>query len=149
MTQRKLFAMSYFGKIDALDSRKYTFDMPPNSVPLELIVQAEGSDREFVLLPEQSQIANFSKKCETYFSQGLDAKYQYVGGGISTLVIGMEEDRIGVKGKLEFVIARWARKSETPFPRQIRITIKDLSLDANLNFVEVISASAQHNPGGK
>lgn len=141
--------MSYFGKIDALDSRKYTFEIPPNSMPLELIVQAEGSDREFVLLPEQSQIENFSKKCETYFSKGLNAKYQYVGGGVSTLVIGMEEERIGVKGKLEFVIARWARKSETPFPKQIRITVKDLTLDAKLNFVEVISASSQHNPGGK
>lgn len=141
--------MSYFGKIDALDSRKYTFEIPPNSLPLELTVLAEGSDREFVLLPEQSQIENFSKKCETYFSQGLNAKYQYVGGGVSTLVIGTEEERIGVKGKLEFVIARWARKSEAPFPKQIRITLKDLSLDNKLNFVEVVSASSQHNSEGK
>ncbi|MGP5032902.1 hypothetical protein ACTXJG_15955 [Glutamicibacter arilaitensis] len=142
--------MSYFGKIDALDSRRYIFNVPPNSVPLELIVQSfEGVEREFVLLPEQSQIENFSKKCVTFFSQGLDAKFQYVGGGVTTLTIGTDKENVGVQDKFEFVIARWARNSVTPFPKNIRLTTKDLSLDPNLDFVEVISAKAQHNSEGK
>lgn len=138
--------MSYFGKIDALERRSYVFEIPSNSVPLELIVPLlEGSEREFVLLPEQSQIKKFSKKCTTSYSEGLDANYKYVGGGISTLVVGTDEENIDVNGKLEFVIARWARKSATPFPDQIRLTIKDLSLDHHLRFVEVMSATAQDN----
>lgn len=142
--------MSYFGKIDALDSRRYIFNIPQNSVPLELIVQSiDAAEREFVLLPEQSQIETFSKKSVTFFSQGLDAKFQYIGGGITTLIIGTDEENIGVKDELEFVIARWARNGVAPFPKNIRLTIKDLSLDPNLEFIEVISAKAQHNSEGK
>lgn len=150
MLYRKLLAMSYFGKIDTLDSRRYIFNIPQNSVPLELIVESiEGTEREFVLLPEQSQIKTFSKKSVTFFSQGLDAKFQYIGGGVTTLIIGTDEENVDVNDKLEFVIARWARNSVAPFPQKIRLTINDLSLDPDLEFTEVISAKAQHNSEGK
>ncbi|WP_146113401.1 MULTISPECIES: hypothetical protein [unclassified Arthrobacter] len=142
--------MSYFGKISALDSRSYTFDVSPNTLPLELFVHVpEGSDRDFVLLPEQSQIEKFSRKCSMYFSQGLDAKFQYAGGGLSTVVVGTEQERTSVGDKLDFVIARWARNGEAPFPDQIRLTVKDLSLDPKLNFIEIISASAKKISEGK
>lgn len=142
--------MNYFGNLDGLEFRTYSFEIPVDSMPVELLVQAPGAgSRDFVLLPEQSSISKFSKDCTLFFSKGLGAHYQYVGGELTSLVLATEGEQPNIAGKMEFVIARWAKKSNTPFPCQIRLTTKDLSLDRNLKYVEVHSASPQDPSGEK
>lgn len=141
--------MNYFGNIDGLEFRTYSFEIPVDSMPLELFVQAPGAgNHDFVLLPEQSFISKFSRDCTLSFSKGLGAYYQYVGGEFTSLVLGTEREEPAIAGKMEFVIARWAKKSTTPFPYRIRLTTKDLSFDRNLKYVEVHTASPQ-NPSGE
>lgn len=141
--------MKYFGKIKQLECKHYVFDIPAGSKPLELLIEAkEASDKEFVLLPEQTAVKHLFGEKDLFYSSALGAHFLYIEQGVRGIKINAVPEKIPDVDQLEFIIARWNRSGKSNFPRSVKVTAKDQNIAAHLDYVEVFSAVAQpYNEG--
>lgn len=141
--------MSEFGEISGYETKKYSIEVPASSSPQLLIVAAMGSEtRDFVLLPHKGLLASYPKLASMTFSASLDARYCYIGGDLTYVELSSESNNLGSKSTMEFVIARWARKSLVAFPKNIKC-IANVRASAHgpaKHYNEILSASAVSMP---